>query len=62
MALALRKKWRWANLLRWWLRWRRLRAEVDADGLMASEGLRPGPALGQRLRQLRAERLARERC
>jgi hypothetical protein len=29
---------------------------------MGSEGLRPGPELGERLRQLRAERLAQERA
>ncbi|MEB3331446.1 MAG: CCA tRNA nucleotidyltransferase [Synechococcaceae cyanobacterium] len=49
-------------LLRWWLRWRRLRAPLSPEALMAAEGLRPGPALGERLRQLRAERLAGERC
>jgi len=49
-------------LLRWWLRWRHLKAPCSAGELMAAEGLRPGPALGERLRQLRAERLAQERC
>jgi hypothetical protein len=49
-------------LLRWWLRWRHLKAPCSAAELMAAEGLRPGPALGERLRQLRAERLAQERC
>ena len=49
-------------LLRWWLRWRHLKAPTSAAELMAAEGLRPGPGLGSRLRQLRAERLARERC
>ena len=49
-------------LLRWWLRWRHLKAPCSASELMAAEGLRPGPALGERLRQLRAERLAQERC
>jgi poly(A) polymerase len=48
-------------LLRWWLRWRHLRADRDAAALMAGEGLGPGPALGERLRQLRIERLERER-
>ncbi|MBM5799434.1 MAG: CCA tRNA nucleotidyltransferase [Cyanobacteria bacterium K_DeepCast_35m_m2_023] len=48
-------------LLRWWLRWRLLKAPVTAAELMAAEGLRPGAALGERLRQLRAERLAQER-
>jgi poly(A) polymerase len=49
-------------LLRWWLRWRHLKPPCSAAELMAAEGLRPGPALGERLRQLRAERLAQERC
>ena len=47
-------------LLRWWLRWRHLRAATTAERLIAT-GLRPGPALGERLRQLRVERLNRER-
>jgi poly(A) polymerase len=49
-------------MLRWWLCWRHLKAPCSAAELMAAEGLRPGPALGERLRQLRAERLAQERC
>lgn len=44
-------------LLRWWARWRRVPAPLSAAELMAREGLTPGPGLGQRLRQLRAERL-----
>jgi len=48
-------------LLRWWARWRHLKAPMGAAELMAAEGLRPGPAVGDRLRQLRAERLASER-
>ena len=47
-------------LLRWWLRWRHLRAAMTAERLIAM-GLRPGPALGERLRQLRVERLNQER-
>lgn len=47
-------------LLRWWLRWRRVKSERHAADLLG-EGLRPGPALGQRLRELRAERLRLER-
>jgi poly(A) polymerase len=47
-------------LLRWWFRWRHLASPVPAADLIAS-GLRPGPALGERLRQLRAERLQLER-
>ena len=47
-------------LLRWWLRWRHVRSERRAADLLA-EGLQPGPALGERLRALRAERLRRER-
>ena len=49
-------------LLRWWLRWRHLKAPQSAADLIAAEGLRPGPALGARLRQLRDARLAGERC
>ena len=44
-------------LLRWLLRWRHVKAPHTAAELMAREGLRPGPVLGQRLKQLRAERL-----
>ncbi|MDM7954508.1 MAG: CCA tRNA nucleotidyltransferase [Cyanobium sp. CZS 25K] len=47
-------------LLRWWCRWRHLTSPVPAADLIAT-GLRPGPALGERLRQLRGERLQRER-
>lgn len=47
-------------LLRWWCRWRHLASPVPAADLIAS-GLRPGPALGERLRQLRGERLRLER-
>jgi poly(A) polymerase len=47
-------------LLRWWLRWRHLRSAIGAERLIAA-GEPPGPALGRRLRQLRAERLDRER-
>jgi poly(A) polymerase len=46
-------------LLRWWLLWRHLRSERSAAELIATEGIAPGPALGERLRQLRRERLAR---
>jgi poly(A) polymerase len=48
-------------LLRWWLLWRHLQSELSAAELMAAEGLAPGPAVGERLSQLRRERLARER-
>jgi poly(A) polymerase len=47
-------------LLRWWLRWRHLRAPVSAADLIG-RGVRPGPALGQELRRLRQQRLAQER-
>ena len=47
-------------LWRWWARWRHLRAEQGASDLLAA-GMVPGPALGERLRQLRSERLDRER-
>jgi poly(A) polymerase len=47
-------------LLRWLLRWRHLGPEQTAAELIAS-GVRPGPQLGERLRQSRRERLERER-
>ena len=56
------KPWRqWRRpLLRWWWRWRHIQAPMRASDLIA-QGLKPGPALGARLRQLRAEVLAAER-
>ncbi|MBV2352045.1 CCA tRNA nucleotidyltransferase [Synechococcus sp. HK05] len=48
-------------LLRWWLRWRHVQSATTAQELLAS-GLRPGPAIGERLRQLRAERLRDLEC
>ena len=48
-------------LLRWWLRWRRLRSPLPARELIAM-GLSPGPALGRRLAELRQQRLDAERC
>ena len=47
-------------LLRWWLRWRHLGPGTSARELMAA-GLPSGPALGERLRGMRAARLQRER-
>ena len=47
-------------LLRWWLRWRRLRSPQPAQQLIA-QGLQPGPALGAELHRLRAQRLGSER-
>ncbi|KEF41074.1 MAG: tRNA nucleotidyltransferase [Cyanobium sp. CACIAM 14] len=47
-------------LLRWWCRWRHLTSPVPAAELIAA-GVPQGPALGERLRQLRGERLLRER-
>lgn len=47
-------------LLRWWLRWRQVKAASTAADLLAG-GMRQGPELGQRLRDLRAERLRLER-
>ena len=47
-------------LLRWWLRWRQLKAPLSAADLIAA-GQRPGPELGERMRALRAERLDQER-
>jgi poly(A) polymerase len=48
-------------LLRWLLRWRRLKAPLSAHELIAA-GWRPGPELGAELRRLRSQRLAQERC
>jgi len=48
-------------LLRWWFRWRHLRSPVSATELI-SQGVAPGPALGERLRNLRDARLQQERC
>lgn len=53
------RQWR-RHLLRWWWRWRHIQAPLQASDLIA-QGLKPGPALGARLRQLRAEVLAAER-
>jgi poly(A) polymerase len=53
------RQWR-RSLLRWWWRWRHIQAPLQASDLIA-QGLKPGPALGARLRQLRAEVLAAER-
>ena len=53
------RQWR-RPLLRWWSRWRHIQAPLQASDLIA-QGLKPGPALGARLRQLRAEVLAVER-
>ncbi len=47
-------------LLRWLLRWRHLRAPVEAGQLLA-QGWVAGPALGAELRRRRTERLAQER-
>ena len=47
-------------LLRWWLRWRHVRSPRTAASLIEA-GMTPGPQLGERLRQLRAERLDAER-
>jgi poly(A) polymerase len=44
-------------LLHWWVRWRHVPSPLSAAELMARDGLRPGPGLGERLRQLRVERL-----
>ena len=48
-------------LLRWWCRWRFLKAPLTAKELMVREQLQPGRALGERLHQLRNERLDQER-
>jgi poly(A) polymerase len=47
-------------LLRWWARWRHMQPACNAQQLLEA-GMQPGPAVGQRLRQLRAERLRGER-
>jgi poly(A) polymerase len=47
-------------LLRWLLDWRQVRAPLTAADLI-SAGMRPGPALGARLRQERALHLDRRR-
>ena len=47
-------------LLRWLLRWRRLRAPLQARQLLA-QGWSAGPGLGAELRRQRSERLAQER-
>jgi len=44
---------KWKPLLRWWMHWRHARSPIKAAELISQEGLRPGPALGERLRQLR---------
>ena len=59
LVVAAGGPWR-RPLLRWWLRWRHLRAPCSAASLLDA-GLPAGPQLGQRLRQLRAERLDGER-
>ncbi|BEV35547.1 CCA tRNA nucleotidyltransferase [Synechococcus sp. M16CYN] len=50
----------WKPLLRWWGRWRRLRAPKTAQDLMAA-GWLSGPGLGTELRRLRLELLGRSR-
>jgi len=42
-------------LLYWWFRWRHVEAPLTAQQLMQREQLTPGPQLGLRLQQLRAE-------
>lgn len=44
-------------LLRWLACWRHVKAPISASELMVQEGLQPGPRVGERLRQLRAEQL-----
>ena len=44
-------------LLRWWLLWRHVQSAQSARDLLA-EGVPPGPGLGARLRELRAQRLS----
>lgn len=40
-------------LLRWWCLWRHVCAPLSAQELMSREGLRAGPMVGERLKQLR---------
>ena len=47
-------------LLRWWGRWRHVTSPVSAHELIA-QGMRPGPELGDALRQ-RRERVLRQMC
>ena len=47
----------WRLLLHWWGRWRHVRSPIPAQALIQEEGLRPGPALGERLKALRFEAL-----
>jgi poly(A) polymerase len=56
MALVCGEKPR-RPLLQWWLQWRHVQPELTAHDLIAS-GLAPGPQIGVRLRQLRAQRLS----
>jgi poly(A) polymerase len=49
----------WHSLLRWWGRWRNVRAPISAQILMQEEGLRPGKALGLRLSRLRKDEIDR---
>ena len=46
----------WKALLRWWGRWRKMKAPKTARQLL-DLGWSPGPALGQELRRLRREAL-----
>jgi poly(A) polymerase len=46
----------WRPLLRWWGRWRLMTSPQTARDLMAT-GFKPGPELGEALRQLRLQRL-----
>lgn len=55
MALACGDQPR-GPFLKWWLRWRHVRSPLSARELLAS-GFSPGPAVGARLRLLRAQRL-----
>jgi len=46
----------WRPLLRWWGRWRHMTSPQTARDLMAT-GFKPGPELGEALRQLRLQSL-----
>ncbi len=60
LAQSPGERLKWRPLLRWWGRWRHLKAQFTARELIA-QGWQPGPELGQELRRLRRERLLQSR-
>jgi poly(A) polymerase len=59
LVVTLRPQ-QWKPLLRWWGRWRRIKAPQTARDLIAA-GWQPGPAIGEELRRQRSEALHRSR-